>query len=210
MDIMEEETTEDISKMAAITPSDKPYMKMSVFEIWKNRIPWLMLLMVSATFTGMIITTFEDALAAQMALSAFIPMLMDSGGNSGSQASVTVIRALSLGEVDFSDTLSVIWKEIRVSVMCGVALGAVSFGKIMLVDMALMHSADITVMVAFVVSVTLTLTVVCAKIIGSVLPLAAKKIGFDPAVMASPFITTIVDAISLIIYFQIAMHVLKL
>ncbi len=210
MDIMEEETTEDISKMAAITPSDKPYMKMSVFEIWKNRIPWLMLLMVSATFTGMIITTFEDALAAQMALSAFIPMLMDSGGNSGSQASVTVIRALSLGELDFSDTVRVIWKEIRVSVLCGLALGAVSFGKILLVDMTLMKSTDITVAVALVVSVTLALTVICAKVIGSSLPLAAKKIGFDPAVMASPFITTIVDAISLIIYFQIAMNVLKL
>jgi magnesium transporter len=208
IDIMEEEVTEDIEKMAAIAPSDKPYMKMSVFEIWKSRIPWLLILMASATFTGMIITSFESALAAQVALTAFIPMLMGSGGNSGSQASVTVIRALSLGELGFGDLLRVMWKETRVSVSCGLVLAVANFTKIVLVDILWLQRTGVTVPVALVVSAALALTVLCAKIVGSAMPLLAKKVGFDPAVMASPFITTIVDAISLVIYFQIATTVL--
>ncbi|MCL1855301.1 MAG: magnesium transporter [Clostridia bacterium] len=210
IDIMEEETTEDIEKMAAIIPSDKPYMKMSVIEICKSRIPWLLLLMVSATFTGMIITSFEHALAIQVALTAFIPMLMDSGGNSGSQASVTVIRAISLGELDFIDIARVVWKEARIAVFCGLSLAAACFAKVLLIDMLIMRADNVTVSVALVVSVTLAFTILSAKVIGSAMPLLAKKIGFDPAVMASPFITTIVDAISLVIYFQIATAVLRI
>lgn len=204
MDVMEEEATEDIEKMAAITPSSKSYMKTGVFEIWKNRIPWLLLLMVSATFTGMIISSFEKALAAQVALTAFIPMLMDTGGNSGSQASVTVIRSLSLGDLEFSDLFRVIWKEIRVSVLCGVSLALASFVKILVVDMFLMKTGGVTLVIAAVVCITLAITVFFAKVVGCSLPMLAKKVGFDPAVMASPFITTIVDAISLVVYFQIA------
>ena len=204
IDVMEEEATEDIEKMAAITPSDKPYLKTVVIEIWKSRIPWLLLLMISATFTGMIITSFEDALAAYVALTAFIPMLMDTGGNCGSQASVTVIRGISLQEIEFSDAFKVIWKELRVAVLCGLVLAVVSFGKIMLFDGMLMGNEGITPTVAAVVCFTLFLTIVCAKVVGCTMPLLAKKIGADPAVMASPFITTIVDAMSLIIYFQFA------
>ena len=204
IDVMEEEATEDIEKMAAITPSDKPYLKTGVIEIWKSRIPWLLLLMISATFTGMIITSFEDALAAYVALTAFIPMLMDTGGNCGSQASVTVIRGISLQEIEFSDAFKVIWKELRVAVLCGLVLAVVSFGKIMLFDGMLMGNEGITPTVAAVVCFTLFLTIVCAKVVGCTMPLLAKKIGADPAVMASPFITTLVDAMSLIIYFQFA------
>ena len=204
IDVMEEEATEDIEKMAALTPSDKPYLKTGVIEIWKSRIPWLLLLMISATFTGMIITSFEDALAAYVALTAFIPMLMDTGGNCGSQASVTVIRGISLQEIEFSDAFKVIWKELRVAVLCGLVLAVVSFGKIMLFDGMLMGNEGITPTVAAVVCFTLFLTIVCAKVVGCTMPLLAKKIGADPAVMASPFITTIVDAMSLIIYFQFA------
>ena len=203
IDVLQEEFTEDIEKMAAITPTDKPYLRMSVFEIWKARIPWLLLLMVSATFTGLIITSFEQALAAQIALTAFIPMLMDTGGNSGSQASVTVIRALSLGDIEFSDIWEIIWKEIRVSVMCGVSLAAVAFAKLMLFD-------KVGAPVALVVTITLAFTVFIAKIVGCSLPLISKKLGFDPAVMSAPFITTIVDALSLLIYFQVASMLLKL
>ncbi|MGM9522772.1 MAG: magnesium transporter [Oscillospiraceae bacterium] len=210
IDVMEEEATEDIEKMAAITPSDKPYLKMSTFEIWKARIPWLLLLMISATFTGMIISSFESALSKWVALTAFIPMLMDSGGNSGSQASVTVIRALSVGDLTFSDIFRVIWKEFRVSILCAVTLSAANFVKIQLVDVMLLHNTGITVTVALVVCLTLAFTVVCAKLVGCTLPLIAKKLGFDPAVMASPFITTIVDALSLLIYFQIANMLLGL
>jgi magnesium transporter len=210
IEIMEEETTEDIERMAAITPTDKPYMKLSTFDIWKSRMPWLLLLMVSATFTGMIITSFEHALAVQVALTAFIPMLMDSGGNSGSQTSATVIRALSLGELSFSDIFKVIWKEVRIAVFCGISLAAACFVKIFLVDMTLMQTSGMTFAVAFVISSTLALTIVCAKIIGGIMPLFAKKIGFDPAVMSSPFITTIVDALSLFIYFSIAVSVLHI
>ena len=210
MDVIEEETTEDMEKMAAITPTDKPYLKMSVFEIWKARIPWLMLLMISAIFTGMIISSFESALAKWVALTSFIPMLMDTGGNSGSQASVTVIRALSIGELALSDIFKVVWKEFRVSILCAVALAVVNFFKIQLVDVMLLGNEGITVPVTLVVCITLALTVICAKFVGCTLPLAAKKLGFDPAVMASPFITTIVDAISLLIYFEAATMMLGL
>ena len=210
IDVIEQEATEDMEIMAAITPSDKAYMKTGVFELWKNRIPWLLLLMISATFTGMIITSFEDALAVQVALTAFIPMLMDTGGNSGSQASVTIIRSLSLGDVEFSDIFRVIWKEVRVAVICGLTLAVANFGKIMLVDRLLMGNPDITVLVTTVICLTLFITVVCAKIVGCTLPIIAEKLGFDPAVMASPFITTIVDAISLLIYFAIAKAILHI
>ena len=210
MDVMEQEATEDMEIMAAITPSDRPYMKTGVFEIWKNRIPWLLLLMVSATFTGMILTSFEDALAVQVVLTIFIPMLMDTGGNSGSQASVTVIRSLSLGDVEFSDLLQVIWKEIRVAVLCGATLAVATFGKIMLVDKLIMGNESVTVLVAAVVCVTMFLTILCAKVVGCTLPMLADKLKLDPAVMASPFITTIVDAISLLIYFTIAKTLLHI
>ncbi len=204
MDVMEDEVTEDMEIMGGMTPSDKTYLRSTTFDLFKHRIPWLMLLMVSATFTGLIITGFENALAAQVILTAFIPMLMDTGGNSGSQSSVTIIRALSLGEVEFSDLPRVIWKEIRTAVLCGVTLAAACFVKIMLVDRLMLGNAEITWLVALVVCVTMALTVLVAKIIGCSLPLLAKKLGFDPAVMASPFITTIVDAISLLVYFGIA------
>ena len=210
MDVMEEEATEDFEKMAAILPSDKPYLRTGVLETWKSRIPWLMLLMLSATFTGLIITGFESALAACVILTSFIPMLSGTGGNSGSQSSVAVIRALSLGEVEFSDVLAVVWKEVRVALLCGVCLGGANFVKMLLVDRMLMQNPDVTVAVAGVVCLTLMLTVVCAKIVGCLLPMAAEKVGIDPAVMAAPFITTIVDALSLLIYFGIATRVLGL
>ena len=203
MDIMEEETTEDIEKMAAIVPSDKPYMKTSVIETWKKRMPWLLLLMISATFTGRIITSFEGALSAYVVLTAYIPMLMDTGGNAGGQASVTIIRSISLNDVEFGDLPKVIWKEFRVGIICGITLAAANFCKLLLLD-------RVSVMVAAVVCLTLLVTLIAAKFIGCVLPMLAKKIGFDPAVMASPFITTIVDAVSLITYFQIATVLLGL
>ena len=204
MDVMIEETTEDMELMGGMTPSEKPYLKSTPFELFKNRIPWLMLLMVSATFTGLIITAFEDALAIQVALTAFIPMLMGTGGNSGSQSSVTVIRALSLDEMDLSDIWRVIWKEVRTSVLCAVALAVVCFVKIWLVDHLLFGNQDITVMVNLVVCLALAMTVIIAKIVGGVLPILAKACKADPAVMASPFITTIVDAVSLLVYFMFA------
>ena len=204
MDVLEDEATEDMEIMGGMTPSDKTYLRSTTFDLFRHRIPWLMLLMVSATFTGLIITKFEDALKMQVALTAFIPMLMDTGGNSGSQSSVTIIRALSLGELEFSDLGRVIWKEIRTAVLCGLALAVVCFGKILLVDRLLMGNDSISVMVSLVVCLTMALTVLVAKVVGCILPMLAKKIGFDPAVMASPFITTIVDALSLLIYFGIA------
>ena len=210
MDVMEDEATEDIEKMAAITPSDRPYLRTTVFSLFKSRIPWLLLLMISATFTGIIITSFEDALSAYVVLTGFIPMLMDTGGNAGSQASVTVIRGLSLNEIEFADLPRVVWKEIRVSVLCGVTLAAANFLKMMLVDRLILGNADLTPAVALVICLTLVLTVFFAKVVGCTLPMLAKKIGFDPAVMASPFITTIVDAISLVIYFQFATLLLGL
>ena len=208
MDVMEDEATEDMQIMAAITPSDKTYLRSRPAELFVHRIPWLLLLMVSATFTGLIITKFEDALAVQVVLTAFIPMLMDTGGNSGSQSSVTVIRAISLGELEWSDLPVVIWKEGRTAFLCGTALSAACFVKLMLIDRLLLGNAGVTVSVALVVCLTMLFTVILAKIIGCTLPMAAKKLGFDPAVMASPFITTIVDALSLLVYFGIAKSVL--
>lgn len=210
MDVIEEETTEDFEKMAAILPSDKPYLKTGVFETWRSRIPWLMLLMLSATFTGIIITKFESALAACVVLTSFIPMLSGTGGNSGSQSSTAVIRALSLDEIEFSDMAAVVWKESRVAVLCGVCLACANFVKMMIVDRWLMGNPDVTPLVALVVCLTLVFTVLCAKVVGCTLPMAAEKIGIDPAVMASPFITTIVDALSLLIYFFFATHLLTL
>ena len=203
VDILQEEATEDIEKMAAIVPTDKPYMKTTVFETWKKRIPWLLLLMISATFTGSIITSFEDALSACVVLTAYIPMLMDTGGNAGGQASVTIIRGLSLNEIEFKDAFRVLWKEARVAVLCGLTLAAANFLKLLIFD-------HVTIAVATVVCLTLVAAVFIAKVIGCFLPMLAKKIGFDPAVMASPFITTIVDALSLLIYFSIATAVMHI
>ena len=197
VDVIEEEATEDMEKMAALVPSDKPYMRTSVWETYKKRIPWLLLLMVSATFTGSIITSFEDALSVYVALTAFIPMLMDTGGNAGGQASVTIIRGLSLGEIGYGDVPRILWKELRTAVLCGGTLAAANFAKLMLFD-------RVGLAVALVVCLTLVAAVVMAMLVGCLLPMAAKKLGFDPAVMASPFITTIVDALSLLVYFQIA------
>ena len=203
IDVLQDEATEDIEKMAAITPTDKPYFKTNIFETFKSRIPWLLLLMVSATFTGKIISSFEDALATQIVLTAFIPMLMDTGGNSGGQASVTIIRGLSLGDIEFRDIFKVLWKEFRVATLCGLTLSICNFGKIIIFD-------GIAVEIAFVICITLLITVIIAKLIGCTLPIFAQRIGFDPAVMASPFITTIVDAISLLVYFRIASVMLSL
>ena len=197
IDILEEEATEDIEKMAAIVPTEKPYLKLSIFDIYKSRIPWLLLLMVSATFTGKIIEHYEASLKAYVILTAFIPMLMDTGGNAGGQASVTIIRGLSLNEIDFKDIVKVIFKEFRVSILIGITLAIANFIKLILID-------HVTILIALVICITLIITLTLAKIIGCSLPIIAKKIGFDPAVMASPFITTIVDAVSLITYFKIA------
>lgn len=197
MDVLQDENTEDFEKMAAITPTDKPYLKMSVFDIWKKRFPWLLLLMVSATFTSKIIQSSEEALQAYVVLTAYIPMLMGTGGNCGGQSSTTIIRGLSLGEIEFRDTLKVIWKEFRVAFFCGVTLAVVNFGRLMLMD-------HVSALVAGVVSVSMVLTIILAKFIGSLLPILAKKLHLDPAVMANPFITTIVDVMSLLIYFRVA------
>lgn len=210
IDVIQEEHTEDIEKMAAILPSEKPYLKTSSIEIFKNRIPWLMLLMLSSTFTQKIISSFEATLATCVVLTAFIPMLMGTGGNSGGQASVTIIRGLSLGDVEMKDILKVLGKELIVSLLCGIALAVVNFGKMMLIDYgSIVATGQNPIMVSLVVSLTLLVTVVCAKLVGCSLPILVKRLGFDPAVMASPFVTTIVDAISLMIYFIIAMHVLN-
>ncbi len=203
VDILQEEATEDMEKMAAIVPSDKPYMKTSVIETWKKRMPWLLLLMISATLTGSVLTTFEDALLAYGALIAYIPMLMDTGGNAGGQASVTIIRGLSLNEIEFGDAFKVVFKEVRVACLCGITLAAANFLKLLLLD-------KVSIMVALVVCLTLVAAVIIAKLVGCTLPMLAKKIGFDPAVMASPFITTIVDVLSLLVYFQIATHLLHI
>ena len=203
IDVIQDEATEDIEMMAAITPTDKPYMKTGVFATWKKRIPWLLLLMISATFTGSIITSFEDALSASIVLTGFIPMLMDTGGNAGSQASVSIIRGLSLGEIEYKDVGRILWKEARVAFLCGISLAAANFVKLLLID-------RVTIPVAIVVCSTLVVTVLAAKLVGCSLPVLAKRIGFDPAVMASPFITTIVDALSLLIYFRIACAVLHI
>ena len=203
MDVIEEEATEDIEIMAAISPTDKPYLKIGVFETWKNRIPWLVLLLISSTFTGSIITHYEQALGSMVILTAFIPMLMGTGGNAGGQASATIIRGLSLGEIRMGNILRILWKEFRISLLCGVSLSVLIFVKAMLIDRA-------SVEVALVVAISLLATVILAKLVGCALPILAKRVGFDPAVMASPFITTIVDAVSLLIYFQIASYALGL
>ena len=203
IDIIEEETTEDIEKMSAIIPTDKTYLKLSIFDLWKSRIPWLLLLMISATFTGKINQHYESALAAAVILTSFIPMLMDTGGNAGGQSSVTIIRALSLDDIEFSDIFKVLWKEFRVAILVGITLSIANFVKLLLIDKV---STD----VALVVCGTLIITVIVAKLVGCSLPMLAKKIGFDPAVMASPFITTIVDALSLFIYFTIATNLLSI
>jgi len=203
VDIMQQEATEDIEKMAAIMPTDKPYMKTGIFESWKKRIPWLLLLMISATFTSRIIQHYEEALAAYVILTSYIPMFMDTGGNAGGQSSVMVIRAISLGEVKFNDLFKIIWKELRIALMAGITLACVNFVKVLVLD-------RVTVTIAIIVSLTLLFTVIFAKLIGCTLPILAKKIGFDPAVMSSPFITTIVDALALIIYFAIASNMLSI
>ena len=210
MDVLEEEATEDMEIMGGMLPSEKTYLKSSAWELFKNRIPWLLLLMVGATFTGIIINSFESALAAQVALTAFIPMLMGTGGNSGSQSSVTVIRALSLGELELSDILRVVWKEIRTAVLCGAVLAIVCFGKIWVIDKWLLDNEGITWQVDAVVCLALFVTVFFAKLVGAVLPMVAKLLKLDPAVMASPFITTIVDALSLLVYFLFAQAILHL
>ena len=204
IDVMEQETTEDFEKMAAMLPTDKPYLRAGVFATWRARLPWLMVLMLSATFTGMILNHYENALAACLVLNAYIPMLSGTGGNSGTQASVAVIRALSLDEVDFSDVFRVLWKELRVSLLCGVCLAGANFVKMLLVDRLLLGNDAVTPMVCLVVCLTVLFVVIFAKCVGCSLPLLAEKIGLDPAVMASPFISTIVDATSLLIYFSFA------
>ncbi len=212
IDVIQEEATEDIEKMAAVLPSDKPYMKTGVFGIYRKRVPWLLILMLSATFTSMIITSFEGVLAQIIILSSFIPMITGSGGNAGSQASVSVIRALSLGEIEFKSIFKVLWKELRVSILCGLTLGAANFLKLLLFDLRNYGNAPgeagDKVLIALVVSLTLVGTIVMAKLVGSGLPLLAKKVGFDPAVMANPLITTVCDSLSLLIYFAVATSVL--
>ena len=210
IDVLQEETTEDFEKLAGMTPTDKPYLRTGVLETWKSRIPWLLILMLSATLTSMVLTSFETSLAACTVLTAFIPMLTGTGGNSGTQSSVAVIRALSLGEVEFVDTIRVIWKEIRVAVMCGVTLAACNFVKLLVVDRMILGNTGVSVSVAAVICVTMVFTVLCAKTVGCVLPLLAEKIHLDPAVMASPFISTIVDVLTLLIYFQVAKAILHI
>lgn len=210
IDVLQEETTEDFEKLAGMTPTDKPYLRTGVLETWKSRIPWLLILMLSATLTSMVLTSFETSLAACTVLTAFIPMLTGTGGNSGTQSSVAVIRALSLGEVEFVDTIRVIWKEIRVAVLCGVTLAACNFVKLLVVDRMILGNTGVSVSVAAVICVTMVFTVLCAKTVGCVLPLLAEKIHLDPAVMASPFISTIVDVLTLLIYFQVAKAILHI
>ncbi len=210
MDVMEQEATEDIEKLAGMLPSDKPYSRTGIVEIWKNRIPWLMFLMLSATFTSMILTSFEDMLAVQAGLVAFIPMLMGTGGNSGAQASTAVIRALSLGDIEPRDALSVMWRELRVAFLCGVALAAVNFGKMLLLDGMLLHNDAVTVPVAATVSMSIVFIVLFAKSVGSMLPILAEKLGVDPAVMANPLISTVTDAVSLLIYIYVAKLILHI
>ena len=203
IDVMEEETTEDIEKMAAIVPSDKPYLKTSIFSLWKGRILWLLILMLSATFTSMIINHYEAALQAQVALAAFIPMLMNTAGNAGSQASVTVIRGISLGELSFRDLPTILWKEFGVSLLCGITLSVCNFLKLIFIEQT-------TIPIALAVCLTLLITIVCAKLVGCILPIVAKKLKLDPAVMSSPFVTTIVDIVSLLIYFAVASALLSI
>ena len=204
IDVMEKEATEDFEIMAAMTPSDKPYSRTGAFDIWKNRVPWLLFLMLSATFTTMILNSFEEALAVQTVLIGFVPVIMGTGGNSGAQSSTAIIRSISLGDTEPADVLRVVWKEWRVSILCGVSLAAVNFVKMLLVDRLLMNNPDVTVTVALTVSLAIVLTVMFAKVVGSSLPILAEKMGVDPAVVATPLITTISDAVSLLIYLEIA------
>ena len=208
IDVMREEATEDFEKLAGMTPTDKPYLRTGVLETFRSRLPWLLILMLSATLTSMVLTGYEASLAACSALVAFIPMLTGTGGNSGTQASVAVIRGLSLGEVAFSDTLRVLWKEIRVAVLCGLTLAVCNFVKLMVVDRILLHNASVDAMVAATICVTMIFTVFCAKTVGCLLPLLAERIHLDPAVMASPFISTVVDVVTLVLYFQVARVIL--
>ena len=210
LDVMEQETTEDFEIMAGILPSDKPYSRTGPFDMWKNRIPWLMFLMLSATFTSMILTKFEDMLAVQAGLVAFIPMLMGTGGNSGAQSSTAVIRSLSLGDTEPRDVLRVMWKEWRVALLCGVTLAVVNFGKMLLLDGYLLHNDSVTVLVAATVSLSIVFIVMFAKVVGSTLPILAEKIGVDPAVMANPLISTVTDAVSLLIYIYVAKLILHI
>ena len=210
IDVMEQETTEDFEKMAGILPSDKPYSRTSTVEMWKNRIPWLLFLMLSATFTSMILTSFEDMLAVQAGLVAFIPMLMGTGGNSGAQASTAVIRSLSLGDTEPRDALRVMWKEWRVSVLCGLTLAVVNFFKMLLLDGMILHNDSVTVTVAATVSLSVLFIVMFAKVVGSALPILAEKLGVDPAVMANPLISTVTDAVSLLIYIYVAKLILHI
>ena len=207
IDVIREEATEDIEKMAAVLPSDKPYMRTSVWGIYKKRVPWLLVLMLSATFTSTIISSFDGMLASVIILSSFIPMITGSGGNAGSQASVSVIRALSLGEIEFKSMFKVLWKELRVALLCGVTLAAANFIKLLLFDL---RGHENGVLIALVVSLTLVGTIVMAKIVGSSLPLLSSKIGLDPAVMANPLISTVCDSLSLLIYFGVASLMLEL
>ena len=210
IDVMEQEATEDFEKMAGILPSDKPYSRTSTVEMWKNRIPWLLFLMLSATFTSMILTSFEDMLAVQAGLVAFIPMLMGTGGNSGAQASTSVIRSLSLGDTEPGDALRVMWKEWRVSVLCGLTLALVNFFKMLLLDGMILHNDSVTVTVAATVSLSVLFIVMFAKVVGSALPILAEKLGVDPAVMANPLISTVTDAVSLLIYIYVAKLILHI
>ena len=204
IDVLEQETTEDFEIMAAMTPSDKPYSRTGAFDMWKNRVPWLLFLMLSATFTTMILNSFEDALAVQAVLIGFIPIIMGTGGNSGAQSSTAIIRSLSLGDTEPKDTLKVIWKEWRVALLCGLTLAVVNFAKMLLVDNLLLGNSDVNYMIALIVSLAIVFTVMFAKVVGSLLPMLAEKIGLDPAVVATPLITTISDAVSLLIYLEIA------
>ena len=210
LDVMEQETTEDIEKMAGMTPSDKPYSRTGILEIWKNRVPWLLFLMISATFTSVILTHFEDMLAVQAALVAFIPMLMGTGGNSGAQASTAVIRSLSLGDTEPRDALVVVWKELRVAFICGLTLCLVNFVKMLLLDGLILGNDGVTIAVAATVSLSILFIVMFAKVVGSMLPILAEKIGVDPAVMANPLISTLTDAVSLLIYIYIAKLILHI
>ena len=210
IDVMEQETTEDFELMAAMTPSDKPYSRSGIIEIWKNRIPWLMFLMLSATFTSMILTHFESRLAVQAALIAFIPTLMGTGGNSGAQSSTAVIRSLSLGDSEPKDALKVMWKELRVAFLCGLTLAAVNFVKMLVLAGRIMHNEAITVSVALTVSLAILFIVIFAKVVGSMLPIGAEKIGVDPAVMANPLISTVTDTVSLLIYIFMAKLILHI
>ena len=210
LDVMEQETTEDFEIMAGILPSDKPYSRTGPFEMWKNRIPWLLFLMLSATFTSMILTSFEDMLAVQAGLVAFIPMLMGTGGNSGAQSSTAVIRSLSLGDTEPRDVLKVMWKEWRVALLCGITLGVINFGKMLLLDGFILHNDSVTVLVAATVSLSIVFIVMFAKVVGSTLPILAEKIGVDPAVMANPLISTVTDAVSLLIYIYVAKLILHI